>query len=95
MTNNNDAIDDYFDTQLNRGSIRQKPDWAERITRSRAKFYQEGLTHGAELEQDRIASLALNWISEMRGHDGECSCRHEASILQQFIEHPDFKGEQK
>jgi hypothetical protein len=55
--NNNDGIDDYFDTQLSKGSVRKKPDWAERITRSRARFYQEGLAHGAELERDRIIKL--------------------------------------
>jgi hypothetical protein len=74
--------------------MKEKPDWAERIARSRARFYQEGLKHGAELEQDRIVQVAWDWIGEMRGHDGDCSCRHESSILQQFIEHPDFKGEQ-
>jgi hypothetical protein len=55
--NNNDGIDDYFDTQLSKGNLREKPDWAERITRSRAKFYQEGMAHGAELERERIVEL--------------------------------------
>jgi hypothetical protein len=55
--NNNDGIDDYFDTQLIKGNLREKPDWAERITRSRAKFYQEGMAHGAELERERIVEL--------------------------------------
>lgn len=55
--NNNDGIDDYFDTQLSKSNVRQKPDWAERITRSRARFYQEGMAHGAELERDRIIKL--------------------------------------
>lgn len=50
---------------------------------------------GAQLERERIVELAWDWIGEMRGHDGDCSCRHEATILQQFIEHVDFKGEQK
>jgi hypothetical protein len=54
---NNDGIDDYFDTQLSKGNLREKPDWAERITRSRAKFYQEGMVHGAELERERIVEL--------------------------------------
>ena len=58
--NNNDGIDDYFDTQIIKGSIHKKPDWAERITRSRARFYQEGMTHGAELERDRIIKLLVN-----------------------------------
>jgi hypothetical protein len=55
--NNNDGIDDYFDTQLTKGNVREKPDWAERITRSKAKFYQEGMAHGAELERERIIQL--------------------------------------
>ena len=55
--NNNDGIDDYFDTQLSKSNVRKKPDWAERITRSRARFYQEGMAHGAELERDRIIKL--------------------------------------
>jgi hypothetical protein len=55
--NNNDGIDDYFDIQLSKGNLREKPDWAERITRSRAKFYQEGMAHGAELERERIVEL--------------------------------------
>ena len=65
--NNNDGIDDYFDTQLSKGNVREKPDWAERITRSRAKFYQEGMSHGAELERERIIKLldenlgSLDW----------------------------------
>lgn len=57
MINNNDGIDDYFNTQLDQGNVRKKPDWAERITRSRARFYQEGMDHGAELERDRIIKL--------------------------------------
>ena len=67
MTNIDDGIDDYFDTQLSKGGVREKPDWAERITRSRAKFYQEGMSHGAELERDRIVKLldenlgSLDW----------------------------------
>jgi hypothetical protein len=55
--NNNDAVDDYFDTQLSKSNVREKPDWAERITRSRARFYQEGMSHGAELERERIIQL--------------------------------------
>lgn len=85
MTNNNDGIDDYFDTQLISGNVRQKPDWAERITRSRARFYQEGMTHGAELERDRIIKLldenlgSLDWDDLicliMEGSDGTNSTR--------------------
>lgn len=47
----------------------------------------------AKQERERILKVAEYWISEMRGHDGECNCRHDANILQQFIEHTDFKGE--
>jgi hypothetical protein len=47
-------------------------------------------TSGKEYERQRIQKVALNWIDEMRGHDGECNCRHDANILQQFIEHNDF-----
>jgi hypothetical protein len=62
--NNNDGIDDYFDSQISKDTAREKPDWAERISRSRAKFYQEGLSHGAELERDRIAKLLVKsgWL---------------------------------
>ena len=45
-------------------------------------------------ERRRTTDLAWNWISEMRGHDSYCNCRHEATILQQFIEHSDFTEEQ-
>jgi hypothetical protein len=55
--NNNDGIDDYFNKQLDKSGVREKPDWAERITRSRARFYQEGVAHGAELERDRIIKI--------------------------------------
>jgi hypothetical protein len=57
MTNIDNGIDDYSNTQLSKGSLREKPDWAERITRSRARFYQEGMSHGAELERERIIQL--------------------------------------
>lgn len=49
--------------------------------------------HGVVSERERVVKVAEHWISEMLGHDGECSCKHEANILQQFIDHPDFKGE--
>jgi hypothetical protein len=55
--NNNDGIDDYFNKQLDKTNVGKKPDWAERITRSRARFYQEGMAHGAELERDRIIKI--------------------------------------
>lgn len=54
------------------------------------KLQSETWAQGAGYERERIVSLAWGWIGEMRGHDGDCSCRHEASILQQFIEHSDF-----
>jgi hypothetical protein len=49
----------------------------------------------AAQERQRISNLAQEWIAELRGHDGECNCKHEASVLQTFIDHPDFKGENK
>jgi hypothetical protein len=49
-------------------------------------------TSGREYERQRIQKIAENWISEMRGHDGECNCKHESNVLQQFIEHNDFNG---
>jgi hypothetical protein len=55
--NNNDGIDDYFNSQARSPFGHEKPDWAERIARSRARFYQEGMAHGAELERDRIIKL--------------------------------------
>jgi hypothetical protein len=41
-------------------------------------------------ERRRIRDIALQWISELRGHDGTCSCTHNANILQDFINHEDF-----
>ena len=52
--------------------------------------YQLGMTVGKGLERDRIRNLAEYWIGEMRGHDGECSCRHDSNVLQNFIEHGEF-----
>jgi len=58
MTNIDDGIDDYFNSQPKSPfGHEKKPDWAERITRSRARFYQEGMAHGAELERDRIIKI--------------------------------------
>jgi hypothetical protein len=59
------------------------------------RLQSETWVQGAQYERERIEKVAWNWISEMRGHDGECNCKHEASVLQQFIQHDDFKGEQK
>lgn len=59
------------------------------------RLQSETWAQGAQFEQERIMRVARDWISEMRGHDGECNCKHEATILQKFIEHVDFKGEQK
>ena len=50
-------------------------EWEERIRRE---------------ERERITRVAEQWISEMRGHDGEYDCRHESNVLQQFIEHEEF-----
>ena len=52
--------------------------------------YQLGMMVGKGLERDRIRNLAEYWIGEMRGHDGECSCRHDSNVLQNFIEHGEF-----
>jgi len=41
-------------------------------------------------ERRRIRKVAEDWIDEMRGHDGECGCRHNANILDDFISHDDF-----
>jgi hypothetical protein len=49
-------------------------------------------TSGREYERQRIEKVAQNWIDEMRGHDGECNCRHDANILQRFIQHNEFNG---
>jgi hypothetical protein len=45
---------------------------------------------GRKYERQRIEKVALNWIDEMRGHDGECDCKHDANVLQQFIQHDEF-----
>ena len=65
------------------------------LIESGMELRRDDIELGRKLERERIVELAWDWISEMRGHDGDCSCRHEATILQQFIEHVDFKGEQK
>lgn len=41
-------------------------------------------------ERKRIRQKAEEWVSEMRGHDGECGCKSEAEILERFINHDDF-----
>jgi hypothetical protein len=47
-------------------------------------------------ERRRIKKIAEDWIDEMRGHDGECDCKENASILENFINHDDFnEGEYK
>jgi hypothetical protein len=41
-------------------------------------------------ERRRIKKVAEDWISEMRGHDGECDCKQNSRILENFINHDDF-----
>ena len=67
--NNYDGIDDYFNSQAKSPFGHEKPDWAERITRSRAKFYQEGVAHGAELERERIIELLDNNLGNINLDD--------------------------
>lgn len=55
--------------------MKEKPDWAERILRSRARFYQEGLAHGAELEQERIIKLLDENLGNMDWDDLICLIR--------------------
>ena len=52
--------------------------------------YNLGIMVGKGLERDRIRNLAENWIGEMQGHEGECSCRHDSNVLQNFIKHEEF-----
>jgi hypothetical protein len=54
---NNDGIDDYFNSQAKSPFGHKNPDWIEPIIHTKAKFYQEGMTHGAELERERIIEL--------------------------------------
>ena len=54
---------------------KQKPDWAERILRSRARFYQEGMAHGAELERERIIELLEDNLGLMDWDDLVCLIR--------------------
>lgn len=56
-------------------SVKEKPDWAERILRSRARFYQEGLAHGAELEQERIIQILDENLGKMDWDDLICLIR--------------------
>lgn len=55
--------------------------------------FTSGYYTGVESENKRITKVALDWISEMRGHDSDCDCEKKAEILEQFINHDDFKGE--
>ena len=53
---------------------------------------QVGILIGKSQERERIRNVAQQWISEMRGHDGECNCKNDSDVLQQFIEHDEFSG---
>jgi hypothetical protein len=58
--------------------------------------FHKGREWGRIEERERIIKVAQTWISEMRGHDSaDCNCRHEATILENFIKHPEFEGEHK
>jgi hypothetical protein len=46
-------------------------------------------------ERDRIRYVAEQWISEARGHDGECDCRKQSEMLENFINHDDFNEGRK
>jgi hypothetical protein len=60
------------------------------------ELYKEYVERGEQQERERIIKVAQLWISEMRGHDSaECNCRHEATVLENFINHPEFKGDNK
>jgi hypothetical protein len=48
------------------------------------------IARSALAERRRIKKVAEDWISEMRGHDGECDCKEKASILENFINHDEF-----
>lgn len=68
-----------------------KPKWYDSV--AKWNLHLLAWKKGVVSERERIIKVAEHWISEMLGHDGECNCKHEANILQQFIDHPDFKGE--
>jgi hypothetical protein len=59
------------------------------------KLQSETWIQGADYERERITRVALDWISEMRGHDSDCDCEKKAEILEQFINHDEFKGKNK
>lgn len=51
----------------------------------------EGTTvNPAVAERERIRETVKMWVSELEGHDGECDCKIQAEVLQQFINHDDF-----
>jgi hypothetical protein len=60
---------------------KQKPDWAERILRSRAKFYLEGMSHGAELERERIIQLLDENLGLIDWDDLVCLIRENPGDL--------------
>jgi hypothetical protein len=54
---------------------------------------QIGIVIGKSKERERIRNVAQQWIDEMLGHDGECNCKHDANVLQQFINHNEFNDD--
>jgi hypothetical protein len=67
--NNYDGIDDYFNSQAKSPFGHEKPDWVEPITYTKAKFYQKGMAHGAELERERIIELLDNNLGNINLDD--------------------------
>lgn len=76
--------------------MKEKPDWAERILRSRARFYQEGVKHGTELEQERIVEMLEDNLKEFINTNGSSTSDNihgELRGLEKSISL--IKGEQK
>jgi len=59
---------------------------------SKVQMFEEWDARVRREELERVTRVAEQWISELRGHDGECNCTHEANVLQQFIEHEEFRS---
>ena len=60
---------------------------------NKALMYDNDMHGAAVKERYRIIDFAKTLIDDLRGHDGECDCKHDASVLEDFINHPEFKGE--
>jgi hypothetical protein len=80
--NNNDMIDDYFNTQLHpakHGKLVRPAAISDYDTDSikMAKAYQKGAVHGSEIERERIIELLDKNLGKLDWDDLICLIREE------------------